>query len=167
MGREDLRRLDVNYVDFRGHVERGDLIANRDSIDDLAAIFTQLFDERFPIESMRPVEKYDGDVNASLAANNTSAFNCRRPDQINAPVTDSPHAHGRAVDINPYQNPWRDPRCDCWVPAADFAAERVGPGAIGKGSLPWRLFTERDWIWQDIKVPDYMHFDTGFPSRPR
>ena len=30
-----------------------------------------------------------------------------------------------------------------------------------------QLFEERGWVWQNIKVPDYMHFDTGYPSRPR
>ena len=167
VGRDDLRRLDVNFVDFDGAVQRGHLIAHRDSVDDLADIFTRLFDARFPIERMASVEKYGGDVVRSLKANNTSAFNCRRPDQINAPTMDSPHANGRAIDINPYQNPWTDPRCDCWVPSADYAKNREGPGVITEGGLPWQLFTERGWIWQDIKVPDYMHFDTGFPSRPR
>jgi hypothetical protein len=157
----------VNYVDFTGVIQRGNLIAHRDSVEDLASIFTALFDAGFPIERMESVEKYGGDVVRSLTANNTSAFNCRRPDQINAPTMDSPHANGRAVDINPYQNPWTDPRCNCWVPSADFAVDREGVGVITKGSLPWQLFNERGWIWQDIKVPDYMHFDTGFPSRPR
>jgi hypothetical protein len=167
VGRADLRRLDVNFIDFDGNVERGALIAHRDAIEDLADIFTSLFDAGFPIARMRPVEAFGGDVVRSLAANNTSAFNCRRPDQINAPVLESPHANGRAVDINPYQNPWTDPRCDCWVPAADFATNRQGPGVISEGGVPWQLFTDRGWIWQDIKVPDYMHFDTGYPSRPR
>lgn len=166
-GRDDLRRLDINYVDFDGTVNRGTLVANRDSVEDLAEIFTALFDANFPIDRMRPVETYDGDVDRSLRANNTSAFNCRKPDQINAPVLDSPHANGRAIDINPYQNPWTDPRCDCWMPSDDFAAVRIGDGVINEGSLPVRLFTDRGWIWQNIKVPDFMHFDTGFPSRPR
>jgi hypothetical protein len=30
----------------------------------------------------------------------------------------------------------------------------------------WRQFTRAGWIWQNIDVPDYMHFDTGYPSRP-
>ena len=166
-GREDLRRLDINYIDFDGNVDRGSMVANRDVIEDLAEIFTELFEAKFPIDRMQPVETYGGDVIASLEANNTSAFNCRRPDQINAPVMDSPHANGRAIDINPYQNPWTDPRCGCWVPSDDFSTVRIGPGVITEGSLPWKLFTERRWIWQDIKVPDYMHFDTGFPSVPR
>jgi hypothetical protein len=167
VGREDLRRLDVNYVDFEGNVERGSLVAHYDTVDDLADIFTELFADGFPIARMEPVEKYGGDVIRSLTANNTSAFNCRRPGQINAPVLESPHANGRAIDINPYQNPWVDPRCDCWVPSSAFAKERSGAGVITEEGLPWRLFNERGWIWQDIKVPDFMHFDTGYPSRPR
>lgn len=167
VGRDDLRRLDVNFVDFSGDVQRGALVANRDAIDDLAAIFTELFDARFPIERMRPVERYGGDVNTSLSANNTSAFNCRRPAQANAPADTSPHANGRAIDINPWQNPWQDPRCRCWNPSDEFAAERTGRGVITEASRPWESFTERGWIWQDIKVADYMHFDTGYPSRPR
>ena len=31
--------------------------------------------------------------------------------------------------------------------------------------LVWRLFHREGWVWQDIDVPDYMHFDTGYPSR--
>lgn len=167
VGRKALRRLDISHVDFQGNVLRGSLVAHRDSVQDLVDILTDLFNDGFPIERMESVERYDGDVNLSLQANNTSAFNCRRLNQINAPVKASPHANGRAIDINPYQNPWRDLRCDCWVPSADFGPTRKGPGVITKGSLPWALFTDRGWIWQNIKVADYMHFDTGYPSRAR
>ena len=165
-GRSDLRRIELNYRTFDGGVARGQLVANQDSVDDLVEVFSALFDAGFPIERMEPVERFGGDVVRSLAANNTSAFNCRRPAQINAPVQDSPHANGRAVDINPVQNPWRDPRCKCWMPGRGFAKAKEGPGVIREGSLPVQLFEERGWIWQDIDVPDYMHFDTGYPSRP-
>ncbi len=167
VGRADLRRLQIGYVDFDGEQRRGSLVAHRDSIGDLAEIFTALFDARFPIERMEPVERYGGDVVRSLRANNTSAYNCRKPGQINAPVSDSPHASGRAIDINPVQNPWKDPRCECWMPRATYAEATSGPGIIRKGSLPVQLFEDRGWVWQNIKVPDYMHFDTGYPSRPR
>lgn len=167
VGRSELRRIDLNYRTFDGEIERGQLIAHEDSVDDLVEIFSELFDARFPIERMQPVERYGGNVLRSLKANNTSAFNCRKPGQINAPVKDSPHANGRAIDINPVQNPWRDPRCDCWQPERTFARAKEGPGVIRKGTLPVQLFEERGWMWQNIKVPDYMHFDTGYPSRPR
>ena len=167
VGRSDLRRIELNYRTFDGGVERGQLVAHKDSVDDVVEIFAALFEEGFPIERMEPVERYGGEVLRSLEANNTSAFNCRKPGQINAPVTDSPHANGRAIDINPVQNPWRDPRCDCWQPGREFAKAKDGPGIIRKGSLPVQLFEERGWVWQNIKVPDYMHFDTGYPSRAR
>lgn len=165
-GRDQLRSLEVNYWDFGGKVRRGALVVNADVASDLADIFTSLFDAGFPIARMRPVEQYGGDVYGSLSANNTSAFNCRRPGQINAPVKDSPHANGRAVDINPVQNPWRDPRCDCWTPSAKYARSSIGPGVIRADSFVVDLFEAKGWIWQNIKVPDYMHFDSGYPSRP-
>lgn len=115
---------------------------------------------------MVPLEEYVGDGNASLADDNTSAYNCSRPDQINAPTMLSPHANGRAIDINPLENPWKDLRCDCWFPTADTKARTPGPGVITRGGLVWRLFRDAGWIWQNIDVPDYMHFDTGYPSRP-
>lgn len=167
-GRDDLRRLEIDHVAFDGSVKRGVLVANRDSVDDLVSILGELYVQGFPIERMAPLERFGGDVNRSLEANNTSAFNCRKPGQINAPVKKSPHANGRAIDINPVQNPWRDPRCDCWNPVGDKTTRnQTGAGVIRKGSLPVQLFKARGWIWQNIDVPDYMHFDTGYPSRPR
>lgn len=163
---EDLRRVEVAHYRFDGSVTRGVLVVNRDVADAVADIFTELFVAEFPIRRMRPVEAYQGDANASLADDNTSAYNCRRPDQINAPPLLSPHANGRAIDINPRENPWMDLRCDCWFPSDRFAARTKGPGKILQGGLVWQLFKERDWVWQNIKVPDYMHFDTGYPSSP-
>ena len=164
--RGTLRRVEVNHWRFDGSVTRGVLVVNKDVAPVVADIFTSLFKKKFPIRKMRPVEEYGGDTNTSLAADNTSAYNCRRLDQINAPVTESPHANGRAIDINPRENPWLDLRCDCWVPTAETKARTPRPGVIYKGGYVWELFTEANWIWQNIKVPDYMHFDTGYPSAP-
>ncbi len=161
-----LRRVDINHYGFDGDVRRGHLIVHRDTAGTTARIFTRLFDLEFPIRRMVGTEAYGGDVNASLRANNTSAYNCRRPGQINAPFIDSPHANGRAVDVNPVQNPWRDLRCDCWSPSGRFAARTPGPGKILEGDRVWRAFVDEGWIWQNIDVADYMHFDTGYPSRP-
>lgn len=164
--REQLRRVDLNFVDFAGNTRRGHLIVNADVARSIQRIFDRLFAEEFPIRRMRGVESYGGDVAKSLAADNTSAFNCRRADQINAPFTDSPHANGRAVDINPVENPWVDLRCKCWTPSGKHAKRTPGPGKILEKGLVWRVFDREGWIWQNIDVPDYMHFDTGYPSRP-
>ncbi len=164
--RDQLRRVEMNYVGFDGKVHRGVLVVNADVTAGVVRVFTKLFEERFPIRRMEPMEAYGGDLNSSLRADNTSAFNCRRPDQINAPFKESPHANGRAIDINPLENPWKDLRTKNWSPSAKYAARTGGKGKILEGGPVWRAFTAERWIWQDIKVPDYMHFDTGYPSKP-
>lgn len=166
VGQTGLRRVSVNFRGFDGSVQRGVLIVRTDVASSVARIFTRLFDAGFPIHSMKPIEAYKGDDNASMAADNTSAFNCRKASQSNAPVTSSPHANGRAIDINPYENPWVDPRCNCFRPDSKYAKDRSGPGVISKGSTAWKVFTTEDWIWQDNSTTDYQHFDTGYPSRP-
>ncbi|MFE7572091.1 M15 family metallopeptidase [Streptomyces sp. NPDC057539] len=164
--REQLRRVEINYVDFEGEVRRGVLVVNADITESVSRIFTRLFDEKFPIYRMQSVEAYEGDTKASLTDNNTAGYNCRRLDQINAPVTESPHANGRAIDINPLQNPWMDVRCTCWSPSGEYAERKPGKGIIIEGGHVWQTFVDEGWIWQNIKVPDYMHFDTGYPSVP-
>ncbi|MFC4467332.1 M15 family metallopeptidase [Streptomyces xiangluensis] len=161
-----LRRVEINHHGFDGKTHRGLLVVNADTADSVVRIFTRLFDEQFPIRRMKPLEEYGGDSTASLAADNTAAFNCRRPDQINAPTLESPHANGRAVDINPLENPWKDLRCKCWKPNGKYSARTEGKGKILKGATAWRAFVDEGWIWQNIDVPDYMHFDTGYPSKP-
>lgn len=164
--RDQLRRVEINYVNFGGKVRRGALVVNADVADSVVRIFTRLFDASFPIRRMEPVENYGGDLNASLRADNTSAFNCRRPEQINAPFKESPHANGRGIDINPLENPWKDLRTKSWSPSGEFSSRTPGKGKILEGGLVWQAFTDEGWIWQNIDVPDYMHFDTGYPSAP-
>ncbi len=166
VGQAGLRRVEVNFHGFDGAVHRGVLVVRADVATSVAEIFTRLFDAGYPIHRMAPIEAYQGDDDASMAADNTSAFNCRRAAQANAPPTSSPHANGRAVDLNPYENPWIDPRCSCFEPDARFGSTRSGIGVITKGSLAWQVFTSAGWIWQDSTTTDYQHFDTGYPSRP-
>ena len=163
--RSQLRVVEVGYHGFDSRVHRGRLVVNADVAAGVARIFTRLFDAGFPIRRMRPIEAYGGDDDASMAADNTSAFNCRRPDQSNSDPLASPHANGRAIDINPRENPWQDSRCGlCWQPTARYAARTPGRGKILYGGAVWKAFTDEGWIWQDIPTADYQHFDTGYPS---
>lgn len=166
VGYSGLRRVEVPYWDFSFVARRGALIVNSDVAASTLRIFTRLFAARFPIHRMFPIEAYRGDDNASMAADNTSAFNCRRPGQANAPSGASPHGNGRAIDINPYENPWLDPRCGCWMPSAQHRLRDRVNSKIIRGGLVWATFTAEGWLWQDSSTPDYQHFDTGYPSRP-
>ena len=166
VGRASLRRVELSYVGFDGKPHRGALVVNADVAGSVVRIFGALYAARFPIRRMVPVEAYGGDDNASMAADNTSAFNCRQPGQANAPSSKSPHANGRAVDLDPYENPWQDPRCSCFQPDSYYGTHRSGKGVIVKGGAAWRAFAAERWTWQDSTTIDYQHFDTGYPSRP-
>jgi hypothetical protein len=166
VARKNLRRIEINHVNFDGEVKRGAIVVRGDVAASVTRIFTRMFERRFPIHRMTPVEHFNGSDNRSMKANNTSAYNCRRPSEANSPSMKSPHANGRAIDINPIQNPWLNPRTGAWEPSARYRQRTDGPGKILKGGLVWRLFTREGWIWQNIATPDYQHFDTGYPSRP-
>lgn len=99
-----LRDVHVSYYDFQGKVHTdGHLVVMDVIAKDTLAVFKALYQRRFPFQSIRPSSDFEGDDAKSMAANNTSAFNCR-------PVTGgkraSLHAYGLAIDINTLQNPF-------------------------------------------------------------
>ena len=155
----DLRALTLSYWDFHGMPQTGVLVVNRAVATDVVFIFRKLFEHGFLIESMRPIEEFSGSDEASMEANNTSAFNCR--DITGHPGTFSNHSWGRAIDINPLTNPmilngnplppqgaaYRD-RTQAW------------PGSILDQSFIVDLFRSRGWTWGgEWKNPDYQHFE--------
>ena len=98
----DLRYLRMTYVGFDGNAHVGELAIHRDYARRVATVFERLYDARWPIRRMRLVDDYAGSDTRSMAADNTSGFNCRR---VAGSRAWSAHAYGAAVDINPVQNP--------------------------------------------------------------
>lgn len=99
-----LRLLTITYIDFNGKKHTDGKMLVLDAVaDKTLAVFKELYEIQFPIERMELISKYDGDDNASLAANNSSAF-CYREITGGGPV--SLHGLGVAIDINPIQNPY-------------------------------------------------------------
>lgn len=98
----DLRYLRMSYVGFDGRTHNGEMVVHADYATQVAAVFRRLYDARWPIRRMRLVDDYGGDDARSMAANNTSGFNCRR---VAGSRGWSAHAYGAAIDINPVQNP--------------------------------------------------------------
>lgn len=58
---------------------------------------------RFPLRRMHLVDAYGGDDDRSMAADNSSAYNCRT---VAGRRTFSAHAYGAAIDLNPVENPY-------------------------------------------------------------
>jgi len=158
---QQLRRVDVDYLGFDDQTHRGDLIVNQDLAEETVAIFDQLLQLRYPIEKIRALDNYpNADDELSMEDNNTSAFNCR---DIPGTGRWSPHAFGRAIDLNPLLNPYVD-RTGAFQPktaAAYVDRNRTDPGLLRAGDPVVRLFTDRGWHWGgDWRTPkDYQHFE--------
>ncbi|GAB2877351.1 M15 family metallopeptidase [Nocardioides pacificus] len=112
VGRAGLRHLRVNYWDYDGYRRRGEMIVAASAADRVARALRGMYDARLPIRSMYRIDRFGysaklrgGNDYASMAAGNSSAFNCRNV--VNKPGVRSPHSYGRSVDINPWENPYR------------------------------------------------------------
>jgi D-alanyl-D-alanine carboxypeptidase len=161
VGFADLRLVTLTYHGFDGRAHTGRLVANKDAAGALVGVFRRLYASRFPIRRMDLVDKYGGDDFRSIEADNTSAFNCR-------PATGSSrwsqHAYGRAIDVNPIENPY--------VTSAGTTSHRAGrpyldrsrhrPGMAYGGGVLVEAFQAAGWGWGGSwsGVKDYQHFSS-------
>lgn len=154
----ELRYLQFPYYDFEGNIQIGEMVCNKAIAEDLIDIFRILFHFEYPFQSIRLVDDFDGDDEASMRANNTSCFNYR-----NIPGSSllSKHALGRAIDINPLQNPWvRGSRT--YPATATPYRDRTQdfPHKIDKQDLCYRVFKWKGFVWggEWKTAKDYQHF---------
>jgi poly-gamma-glutamate synthesis protein (capsule biosynthesis protein) len=155
---DDLRLLQLPYRDLSNQTQRGQLVVRADQAQAVANVFVQLFTIGFPIERMQLVDAYGGSDDASMAADNTSAFNCR---PVQGTTTWSQHAYGLAVDINPRLNPWLHAgRIDPPNGAAYADRSLQLPGMIHDGDAVVMAFAAIGWPWggNDRTTKDYQHF---------
>ena len=163
-----LSLVQFSYHDFSDTIHYdGSLVVLDVLAPHVENIFRHLFLQRFPLQSAKRIEHFDGSDDASMEANNSSAFNYR---PIAGTNVISIHSYGAAIDVNPVQNP-----CLCHpkiIPEKGHSVVEVWPGE-GTGYLNRgnqrpgmveplvKLFAEngfRDWggSWDDIV--DYHHF---------
>lgn len=103
VGLAQLRAVRVAYVDFGGVARVGTIVVHRAHAQRTVRAFRALYIARFPVRRIRPIEHYGGSDARSIEADNTSAFNCRR---VTGGTRWSEHAYGRAIDLNPIENPY-------------------------------------------------------------
>ena len=161
--REDLRYLRVLHYNLDREVLQGELICHKDIADDLLAIFLELYKAAYPIERMVLIDEYEADDEASMRANNTSAFNYRRASGMQRL---SSHSTGMAIDINPLYNPLvkeREGRTLFYPSNAGAYVDRTKyfPYKIEKGDLCYRLFKKYGFSWGGDwrSSKDYQHFE--------
>jgi hypothetical protein len=158
---ESLRAVDVSHFGYDGEVHTGRLVVAEEVAEDMVAIMTRLFEAGFPIERMEPVDAYEGNDDLSMAANNTSAFNCR-------PVTGgsswSEHSYGSAIDVNPLVNPYVVGGTVLPPEGAAYADRSLdAPGMIHDGDLVVEAFAAHGWIWGGTwsSPKDYQQFSSS------
>ena len=156
--RRDLRLITLSHWGFDGKVRKGRLVVHRSYAKAVAGVFGQLFSARFPVRRIRLVEAYGSDDDRSMAADNTSAFNCRF---VEGTSSWSEHAYGRAIDLNPIENPYVNggtvspPRGRAYL---DRSQRK--PGMVHDGDVVVRAFRSIGWGWGGYwrSLKDYQHF---------
>jgi hypothetical protein len=158
VGLRDLRLLTLDFWGFGGHVRTGQLIVHERQAWRIKLVFRRLFYAGFRIRRMVPIDAYDGSDRRSMEANNTSAFNCRF---VAGTTRWSQHAYGKAVDINPIQNPYVSGSHVSPTAGAPYADRtRHAIGMVHGGDRVVRAFAGVNWGWGGYwsGARDYMHF---------
>lgn len=157
-----LRLIRVSYRGFDRDRHIGNLVAHRDAVKALVRALRSMYRHGFKIHKMRLVDRYGGSDRRSMRADNTSAFNCRT-----VAGTDrwSQHAYGRAIDINPVENPYiaSDGSVSPRRGAAYADRSRHAKGMIHAGDATVRVFRRVGWGWGGYwsSSKDYQHFSAN------
>jgi hypothetical protein len=162
VGLDDLRLLTVSHWGFDRKAHTGKLVVHEDVAEEVVSAMRALYDERFPIRRMRLVDAYGASDFASIEADNTSAFNCRYVDGTNRW---SEHAYGRAIDVNPIENPYvtsggqvSHDASRTYVDRSRYRRGMAVPGGVLVGA-----FQSIGWGWGGSwsGAKDYQHFSAS------
>ena len=156
-----LRMVRVSHWNFAGRARTGRLVVNRDAAADAVAIMRDLYAAKFPIRWMVPIERFRGSDFRSIEADNTSAFNCR---YVDGTTRWSNHAYGRAIDINPVENPYVSRGRTSHRASVPFVKRTPArPGMIVEGDAATRAAAAAGWGWGGrwSGAKDYQHISAS------
>ena len=157
VGPPNLRTVHVSYWDFAGKPHLGAVVIARRHAPAILTVFRQLWTARFPIRRLQPVSAYRGSDDASMAADNTSGFNCRF---VGGTTRWSMHAYGEAIDVNPVENPYvQGSRYSPPAGRPYIVRSPYRPGMAVAGGVLVRAFASVGWKW-GASFGDYQHFST-------
>ncbi|HEY5115447.1 MAG TPA: M15 family metallopeptidase [Nakamurella sp.] len=156
----DLRYLTVTYRGFDGSDHSGELVVAASVAADVVEVFHRLYDDGFPLASLRLVDDFGGSDDQSMDADNSSAFNCRA---ITGGGGFSEHSYGTAIDLNPVENPYLSGGTVLPPQGRQFLDRSPGPGVITAGDQVVAAFASIGWTWGGTwSGPiDYQHFSAS------
>jgi len=162
---KDLRYLQITHKDFNGKAKKGEIIVHKDVISEVKEIFFELYAIGYPIRKMKLVSDYKGSDWQSIEADNTSAFNCRN---ATGSKKWSKHSYGRAIDINPIENPYISRSGHIAHKASFKYKKRIhqqnrqpsNRALFLKNDQAIKIFKKYGWKWGGdwSGVKDYQHF---------
>jgi len=157
----DLRLLTMTHWGFDGRARTGRLIVHENVARDVLNVFRRLHAAKFRVRRITPVDAYGASDFRSIEADNTSAFNCR---YVEGTTRWSEHAYGRAIDLNPIENPYvSGGRTSHRASAPYVDRSRRRPGMAYEGGVLVRAFDAIGWGWGGrwTSVKDYQHFSAS------
>jgi len=161
----DLRYIQINHWDFNDKIITGEVIVHKDRAEDFVEVFTALFKIHYPIRQMHLISDYGGDDWKSIEADNTSVFNCRSV--IGKKKRWSQHAYGKAIDINPIENPYISKKGKISHKASLKYKKRLhkvksnpDKAILLKEDNATKIFQQHGWKWGGDwhTIKDYQHF---------
>jgi hypothetical protein len=161
---KDLRYLRIKHIDFNGEDQMGEMIVHKDVSVEVTEIFEALYNEGYPINKMRLVSDYKGSDWQSIESDNTSAFNFRK---ATGSKKWSKHSYGKAIDINPIENPYISRKGYISHKASETYRKRVHKkftysdrAVLLKNDKAVKIFKKYGWKWGGdwSGVKDYQHF---------
>lgn len=162
VGLRDLRLVRVTYHTFDGSVRTGRIVVHEDVAHAVVRVFRKLYRAGYPVRRMQPVDRYGASDFESIEADNTSAFNCR---YVDGTTRWSEHAYGRAIDLNPIENPYVSSNGRVSHDASRRYVDRSRrlKGMIHAGDAVVDAFASTGWGWGGYwsGSRDYQHFSAS------
>ncbi|WP_051002505.1 M15 family metallopeptidase [Sulfurovum sp. AR] len=161
---KDLHYLRIKYINFNGEEQIGEMIVHKEVSAEVTKVFETLYKIGYPIKKMRLVSDYKGSDWQSIESDNTSAFNCRK---ATGSKKWSKHSYGKAIDINPIENPYISRKGYISHKASAPYRKRVHQNStyadkavLLKDDKAVQIFKKYDWLWGGdwSGVKDYQHF---------
>lgn len=165
VGTKDLRYLEIKHWNFNGDTSMGELIIHKDVAEGVSKLFEEMYNIKYPIRQMKLVSDFKGNDWQSIEADNTSAFNCRR---ATGSKKWSKHSYGKAIDINPIENPYvfRSGQSSHKASKPYLKRKRISENPSQIAMLlsydkVIKIFKKYGWTWGGDweRVKDYQHFE--------
>jgi len=156
--------LTVHYLSFDGKIHRGQLVIDEELEADMLEMFEMARELEFPIAKVVPNAhpNYKWNAHKLVVVDNVSAgFNYRKIKDTNEL---SCHSYGKAIDLNPKQNPYiRYKNGTETVFPENARWDPKKPGTLHSSHRLVQFMELRGWEWggnwaKKNGVVDYMHF---------